>query len=248
MSLAGRLAFVTGAGSGIGRATCKLFSREGASVVVADKVPKTVEETLNIINQIGQNQHLGVELDVSSSDSVGNALKKTLEKYSKPPTVIVNCAGITRDNFLLKMSEKDFEEVLDINLKGTFLVMKAFANSIVEHGLKNASIVNISSIVGKYGNIGQANYTASKAGVELLSKTASKEFGQFGIRVNTIFPGMIKTRMIETVPDKVQDRFRAMIPMSRFGEPEEIAEVITFLATDKSSYVTGASIHVTGGF
>ncbi|CAG9839526.1 unnamed protein product [Diabrotica balteata] len=248
MSLAGRLAFVTGAGSGIGRATCKIFSREGASVVVADKVPKTVEETLNIINQNGQNQHLGVELDVGSSDSVGNALKKTLEKYSKPPTVIVNCAGITRDNFLLKLSEKDFDEVLDINLKGTFLIMKTFANSIVQHGLKNASIVNISSIVGKYGNIGQANYTASKAGVELLTKTASKEFGQLGIRVNTIFPGMIKTRMIETVPDKVQDRFRAMIPMARFGEPEEIAEVITFLASDKSSYVTGASIHVTGGF
>ncbi|CAG9859295.1 unnamed protein product [Phyllotreta striolata] len=248
MSLVGKLAFVTGGGQGIGRATCRILSREGASVVVGDKVPSTVEETLKTINKEQKGEHLGVELDVGKAQSINNALKKVVEKYSKPPTVIVNCAGITRDNFILKLSEEDFDEVLNINLKGTFLVMKTFTNAMVEHGLTNGSIVNISSIVGKYGNIGQSNYSASKAGVELLTKTASKEFGKMGIRVNTIFPGMIKTRMIETVPDKVKAQFKSMIPLGRFGEPEEIAEVIAFLASDKSSFITGASINVTGGF
>ncbi|XP_023021777.2 estradiol 17-beta-dehydrogenase 8 [Leptinotarsa decemlineata] len=248
MSFVGRLAFVTGGGSGIGKAACQLLAKEGASVVVADKVVKNVNETINSIPSSPTQMHLGIDLHVEKSESVGNALLQMLEKYSKPPTIIVNCAGITRDNFLLKLSEEDFEEVIDVNLKGTFLVMKTFGKSIVDHGITNASIINIGSIVGKYGNIGQTNYTASKAGVELLTRTASQELGKMGIRVNTILPGMISTPIVETVPEKVQEKFMSMIPLKRFGRPEEVAEVIAFLASDKSSYITGASITVTGGF
>lgn len=126
--------------------------------------------------------------------------------------------------------------------------MQAFANAMVQQNITNGSIINIGSIVGKTGNMGQANYTASKAGVEAMSKTAAKEFGKFGIRVNCVVPGLITTPMIESVPQKVKDIMRMQCPLRRFGNPEEVAEVIAFLASDKSSYITGASIEVTGGF
>ncbi|CAH1175645.1 unnamed protein product [Phaedon cochleariae] len=247
-SLIGRLALVTGGGSGIGQATCRILAREGASIIVADRASKNVQKTLQSIQSDTTQNHLGLEMDVAKATSVEDALKNTLEKYAKPPSIIVNCAGITRDNFLLKLSEEDFDEVINVNLKGTFLVTKIFTNSIVQNGINNASIINIGSIVGDYGNLGQTNYSASKAGVELLTRTASKELGNLGIRVNVILPGMIRTPMIDAVPPKVQEKFKELIPMKRFGNAEEIAEVIAFLASDKSSYMNGATIKVTGGF
>ncbi|VEN45186.1 unnamed protein product [Callosobruchus maculatus] len=237
-----------GGGSGIGRATCKILAREGASVVVADKNLQNVQDTVKSMPKAADQDHLGVELEVSEIKTIKNSLNKVLEKYKRPPTIIVNSAGITRDNFLLKLSEQDFDEVLDVNLKGTFLVIQTFVNSMLAHNLPSASIINIASIVGKYGNLGQANYCASKAGVELLTKTAAKELGKMNIRVNCVLPGMILTPMLEAVPDKVKEKFTKMIPMSRFGKPEEVAEVIAFLASEKSSYINGASIEVTGGF
>lgn len=128
------------------------------------------------------------------------------------------------------------------------MVTQAFANAVVSQGIKNASVINISSIVAKMGNIGQANYTASKAGVTLLTTTACKEFGKFGIRCNTILPGFIKSPMTDSVPDKVMQKFLSLIPLGRIGQPTEVAEVIAFLASDKSSYVNGAAIEITGGF
>lgn len=259
---------ITGGGSGIGRATCKLFAQNGAQVVVADQNENQAKSTLSqLSNDSNTLKHLGVLVNVSESKSINEILNKILETYQQPPSIIVNSAGITRDNFLLKMSEQDFQQVIDVNLKGTFLVIQAFANSIIQHGIKSASIVNIASIVGKYGNVGQANYSASKSGVELLTRTASKELSQFGIRVNVVLPGMISTPMTDAVPDKVKAKFMQMIPLNRFGDPSgnelnqlyyifptyvsfisEVAEVINFLASDKSSYVNGASIDVTGGF
>ncbi|XP_060523677.1 (3R)-3-hydroxyacyl-CoA dehydrogenase isoform X2 [Cylas formicarius] len=197
-----KLAFVTGAGSGLGRATCLALAREKAVIVAADANIKTAKETVNLITKESKQNHLAVEVQVESSKSVREALAQVLQNYITPPSVIVNSAGILRDNFLTKLSEEDFDEVLAINLKGTFLVTQIFANAIIEHQIKNGSIINIGSIVGKYGNLGQANYTASKAGVELLSKTASQELGKFGIRVNTILPGMIWTPMLQSVPEK----------------------------------------------
>ncbi|KAJ8919088.1 hypothetical protein NQ315_012073 [Exocentrus adspersus] len=205
MALVGRLAFVTGAGSGIGRATCQALARDGASVVAADRNLKNAEETVTLLKEFKEN-HVSLHLDVGDSSSVNNNLDKILSKYKRPPTIIVNCAGITRDNFVLKLSEEDFDEVLKINLKGTFLVVKQFAQAIVEHGINNASIINVASIVGKYGNIGQANYSASKAGVERLTRTASLELGDKGIRVNAVLPGMIATPMLAAVPEKSNNK------------------------------------------
>ncbi|XP_022906507.2 (3R)-3-hydroxyacyl-CoA dehydrogenase [Onthophagus taurus] len=241
----GKVAFVTGAASGIGKATCQILAREGAKVIAADRNLIGAKETAASLKN--QNDHLGVLVNVNEKETIQDALEKTVEKYREPPSVIVNCAGITRDNFLLKLSEADFNEVIDVNLKGTFLIIQTFANALVDRGIRNGSIVNISSIVGKYGNLGQCNYAASKAGVELLTKTASKEFGKFGIRCNTVLPGFIKTPMTEIIPDKVKSKVISTISIGRFGNVEEVAEVICFLSSDKSSFINGASIEVTGG-
>lgn len=242
----GKLAFVTGAGSGIGRATCTMLAKEGAKVIATDKNFKTAEETTASLEGSG---HLALEVDVTSSHSIQDAFEKSLRHFLRPPMIVVNSAGITRDNFLLKLSSLDFDQVININLKGTFLVIQAAASAIIEAGETNgASIINMASIIGKTGNIGQSNYAASKAGVEALTKTASMEFGKFGIRVNAVLPGIIQSPMTQTIPEKVKEKFLNRIILKRLGMPEEVAEVILFLASDKSSYVNGASIEVTGGW
>jgi NAD(P)-dependent dehydrogenase (short-subunit alcohol dehydrogenase family) len=246
-TLAGKLAFVTGAGSGIGRATCRILAREGASVIAADKNLNGAKDTVSTIPRTTNQNHVPLELDVGEMSSIKSALKATLEHFSKPPSIIVNSAGITRDNFLLKLSHTDFDDVININLKGTFMVIQTFSNAIIDHGIEGASIINIASTSGKYGNVGQVNYSASKAGVEGLTKTAAKEFGKFGIRVNCVLPGMIATPMTDAVPDKVKDKVVKLISLGRFGKPEEVGEVIAFLASDRSSYVHGATVDVTGG-
>lgn len=163
--------------------------------------------------------HLFLNVDVGDKASVKSALEKVLEQFKAPPNIIVNNAGITRDNFLLKLSEEDFDEVIKVNLKGTFLVTQIFAQAMVEHSVQGA-VVNVASTTGKYGNIGQANYAASKAGVEGFTKTAAKEFGKFGIRVNSVLPGFISTPMVDAVPDKVKEKIKALVPLQRLGKPE----------------------------
>ncbi|XP_012279240.1 estradiol 17-beta-dehydrogenase 8 isoform X2 [Orussus abietinus] len=234
-----------GAGSGIGKATCQALARQGAKVVAADQNLKTAKQTVDDLEGSG---HLPVEVDVSSTESVSNAFKKTTEQFRRPPTIVVNSAGITRDNFLLKLNSTEFDDVISVNLKGTFLVIQSAVKAMIEAGTsEGASIINIASIVGKTGNLGQCNYSASKAGVESLTKTAAMEFGKFGIRVNSILPGIIQTPMIQTVPDNVKKMFISRIPLNRLGNPEEVAEAILFLASNKSSYINAASIEVTGG-
>ncbi|XP_024943985.1 estradiol 17-beta-dehydrogenase 8 [Cephus cinctus] len=243
--VAGKLAFVTGAGSGIGRAVCRVLAREGAQVIATDQNIKTAEETVSTLTGTG---HLSLEIDVSSSQSVDNVLKKTLDTFAKPPTIVVNSAGITRDNFLLKLDENDFDRVLQVNLRGTFLVIQKIVNILIEAKQSNGtSIVNMGSIIGKFGNIGQVNYGASKAGVENITKTAAAEFGKFGVRVNTVLPGFISTPMTDVVPDKIKEIFMNKIALRRLGKPEEVAELVLFLASDRSSYINGASIEITGG-
>ncbi|CAG9783250.1 unnamed protein product [Diatraea saccharalis] len=250
--VAGRLAVVTGAGSGIGRAACQVLSREGATVIAADNNYEAAVQTIKTHTALasGSNavgDHSAIETDVSDSNSVQHLVQTALKQYKAPPTIVVNSAGITRDNWLLKMSEEDYNTVLNVNLKGTFLVMQAFAQKLTEASLPG-SIINISSIVGKYGNLGQTNYAGSKAGVVAMSQSAAKELGKFNIRVNAILPGFIKTPIIETVPDKVVDKLLKMVPLGRLGDPVEVAELITFLGSDKSSYITGAAIDISGGF
>lgn len=242
--LAGRLALVTGAGSGIGRITSKLLSRDGAIVVAVDRNLQSVEETIQGLGK--QNDNTAFEMDVSSSESIANVLNATVEKYKRPPTVVVNSAGITRDNFLLKMPESDFDAVINVNLKGTWLMLQQFGKAMIDHQV-GGSMVNVSSIVARSGNIGQSNYSPSKAGVEAMTKVVAREFGRYNIRVNAVVPGFIKTPMTDSLPQKIKDMVMMQCALRRFGNPEEIAEVIAFLASDKSSYMNGTSVEVTGG-
>lgn len=242
--VAGKIAFVTGAGSGIGRKVCHILAKQGASVIATDINLKNAEETIRSLND---SRHLALNVEVLNEQSIKEAFKNVINKYSTPPTIIVNSAGITSDQFILKLTNEDFDKVLNVNLKGTFFIIQTAVKEMINANVnKGGSIVNISSIIGKIGNMGQANYAASKAGVIALTKTASLEFGQFGIRVNTVLPGFIETPMTKTIPENIKQLFIKRIPLHRMGKPEEVAEVISFLASSKSSYINGASIDVTG--
>uniref|UniRef100_A0A1A9WL56 (3R)-3-hydroxyacyl-CoA dehydrogenase n=1 Tax=Glossina brevipalpis TaxID=37001 RepID=A0A1A9WL56_9MUSC len=241
--LLGKLTLVIGAGSGIGRSTCRMFKDYGARVIAADCNLEAAKQTA--LDLGGDTSTF--EIDVSSLESVSETVESIYQQYKTTPSIVVNSAGITHDGYLLKMTEHDYDDVYKVNLKGTFLVTQLFAKAMISHGIKNGSIINISSIVAKLNNIGQSNYAASKAGVISLTEVASKELGKFGIRVNTILPGYINTPMVAVVPQKIKEQIVIRCPLGRMGEPSEVAEVIAFLASDRSSYVNGAAIEVTGG-
>ncbi|KAM4640891.1 (3R)-3-hydroxyacyl-CoA dehydrogenase [Discoglossus pictus] len=242
------LALVTGGGSGIGRAVSQRLSLEGASVAVVDLNASSANETLQTLSRdLPGQEHAAFAVDVSQSQSVNALMEQIQSCFSQPPRVAVCSAGITQDEFLIRMSEESFSSVLNVNLKGPFLITQAVARAVVSSGQNGGSIINIGSIVGKVGNLGQSNYAASKAGVEGLTKTAAKELAKFGIRCNTVLPGFISTPMTDKVPQKVLDKFAGMIPLGRLGSPEDIADVCAFLASEDSKYITGASIEVTGG-
>ncbi|XP_062979062.1 (3R)-3-hydroxyacyl-CoA dehydrogenase [Elgaria multicarinata webbii] len=244
LRLRGALALVTGGGRGIGRAICARLAREGAVVAIADCDEAGAAKTLQGLQP---GDHAALRVDVGCAKSVVDLMAQIQERFSRPAGVCVNCAGITMDAFLLQQTEEAFDAVLRVNLKGTFLVTQAAARALVESGAPGGSIVNLGSIVGKVGNLGQVNYAASKAGVEALSKTAAKELARYGIRCNTVLPGFIRSPMTDKVPQKVLDKFAAMVPLGRLGEPEDVADVCAFLASDDSRYITGASVEVTGG-
>uniref|UniRef100_A0A3Q2FN73 (3R)-3-hydroxyacyl-CoA dehydrogenase n=1 Tax=Cyprinodon variegatus TaxID=28743 RepID=A0A3Q2FN73_CYPVA len=233
-------------GSGIGRAVSQRLASEGASVVVADISEESANETLGSLqNAVRGQSHMAAAVDVSIVRFIF-LLSWSLPlqtRYFQPPSVCVNAAGITQDDFLLNMDEEQFDRVIRVNLKGSFLVTQAVAQALVACGAPKGSIITLGSIVGKVGNLGQANYAASKAGVEGLTRTAAKEFGRFGIRCNCVLPGFISTPMTDKVPEKVLDK--SLVPLGRMGEA--VADVCAFLASDDSRYITGASIEVTGG-
>lgn len=236
---------VTGGGNGIGRAVCRLLARDGARVVATDMDGGAAQGTINMLK--GADDHLALKMDVTDKTSVESAISSAIDKYKAPPSLITNAAGIIRDNFMLQMDEKAFMEVLDVNLKGTYLVTQAAVMALSEHDATSGAIVNISSISGKLGTIGQSNYSASKAGVIGFTKSAAMEFARMGVRVNCVLPGFTQTSMVADVPDKVVKLVLKMTPMKRMADPDEIAEVVAFLLSDKSSFMTGASVEVTGG-
>ncbi|XP_054663646.1 LOW QUALITY PROTEIN: (3R)-3-hydroxyacyl-CoA dehydrogenase [Grus americana] len=251
--LGGALALVTGGASGIGRAVCARLAREGARLAVADR-DEGGRGTRWGGSTRGGGPHAGggpphaaFEVDVASAPSVTRLLARVQEHFGVPPTICVGCAGVTRDEFLLRLGEGDFQEVLGVNLTGTFLVTQAVAQALVAAGAPGGSIIHVGSIVGKVGNLGQANYAASKAGVEGLTRTCAKELARFGIRCNVVLPGFIVTPMTDKVPPKVLEKFAGMVPMGRLGDPQDVADVCAFLASGDSSYITGASVEVTGG-
>lgn len=245
MMLSGKIALVTGGGNGIGRAVCRLLARDGARVVATDMDGGAAQGTINMLK--GADDHLALKMDVTDKTSVESAISSAIDKYKAPPSLITNAAGIIRDNFMLQMDEKAFMEVLDVNLKGTYLVTQAAVMALSEHDATSGAIVNISSISGKLGTIGQSNYSASKAGVIGFTKSAAMEFARMGVRVNCVLPGFTQTSMVADVPDKVVKLVLKMTPMKRMADPDEIAEVVAFLLSDKSSFMTGASVEVTGG-
>ncbi|KXA97256.1 3-oxoacyl-ACP synthase [candidate division MSBL1 archaeon SCGC-AAA259I09] len=238
-----KVVLVTGSGRGIGKKTAKKFAEEGAKVVIGDVDTESVTETVEEIEGEGRDA-MGVELDVTNLEGVEKVMQKIVDEFGGLD-VLVNNAGITADSLLVKMSEDQFDRVVDVNLKGTFNCGREAAKLMLEQG--SGVILNASSVSGVYGNIGQTNYVATKFGVIGMTKTWAKELGPKGIRVNAVAPGYTKTRMLDSVPEKVLDNIREDTPMKRLGEPEEIANVYAYLASKEASYINGEVVEVTGG-
>ena len=244
MKLIGKTALVTGASRGIGREIALELARQGADVIVnyagsEAKAYEVVEE----IKGLGR-EAIAIQCDVSNSDSVTNMVKETVDHFGKID-ILVNNAGITRDNLLMRMKENEWDDVMNINLKGVFLCTKAVTRQMMKQ--RYGRIINISSVVGVSGNPGQANYVAAKAGVIGLTKTSAKELASRGITVNAIAPGFISTEMTDQLTEDIQNEMLKMIPLAQFGEPKDIAHSVVFLASDDSRYITGQTIHVNGG-
>ncbi len=244
MVLNDSVAIVTGSGRGIGRAIALELARAGAKVVVnyAGRSDKA-EETVELIREAG-GESLAVQADVSQSEDVDRLIQTTLAHFGKVD-ILVNNAGITRDSLLLRMKEADWDAVLATNLKGVFLCTKAVSKGMLKQ--RAGAIVNISSVVGLSGNVGQANYAAAKAGIIGFSKSIAKEFAPRGIRVNVVAPGYINTDMTETLPEGVRSEVLRAIPLGRIGNPEDVAKVVRFLVSPEASYITGQTLCVDGG-
>lgn len=243
MRLKGKVAIVTGAGDGIGEAIAKKYAAEGAIVVGCARTVEKVEKVMDDIRKAG-GEGYAVRADVSKKEDVENLFKVTMEKYGKVD-ILANNAGVTADSRLVKMTEEQWDKVIDINLKGVFFCGQKAAEIMLEQG--SGVIINTSSVVGLYGNFGQTNYAATKFGVIGMTKTWAKELSAKGVRVCAVAPGFIATPMVAKMPEKVLDAIRAKVPLGRLGTPEDIANAFTFLASDEAAYVTGAVLSVDGG-
>ncbi|MDO8725976.1 MAG: 3-oxoacyl-ACP reductase FabG [Candidatus Methanoperedens sp.] len=242
MRLENKVVIITGAGSGIGKETALLFAREGAKVVVADVNEKAGEETVVEIKKNGEG--FFVKLDVTNREQSKQMVKTTMEKYGKID-VLINNAGIVQDALIFKMTEEQWDRVIDINLKGVFNCTQAVVEVMINQG--NGVIINTSSIVGLNGNVGQVNYAATKAGLIGMTKTLAKELGRKGIRVNSVAPGFIQTPMTSSVPDKILEMMKEKTPLRRLGEPKDVANAYLYLASDEANFVNGAVLCVDGG-
>lgn len=239
-----KVALVTGGSRGIGRAIAISLAKNGANIAInysnsSEKAEKMLEE----IKALGVNA-ISVKADVSNEEDVNN-LVKTIEKELGKIDILVNNAGITKDNLLIRMKTEDFEDVIDVNLKGTFLCTKAVSRAMMKK--KYGKIINITSVVGITGNAGQANYSASKAGVIGFTKSMAKELGSRGIRVNAVAPGFIDTEMTQVLSEEIKTTMINNIPLNAFGNPEDIANLVVFLASSSADYITGQVINVDGG-
>lgn len=243
IDLNGKIALITGGAQGIGQVIGEELARLGAHVVLGDVNGEGARKTADIIKDSGGSAE-GVKLDVTSIEDVKEVFKWIVKEHGNID-ILVNNAGITRDGLLMRMKEKDWDLVLSVNLKGSFLCTQMAIKQMMKQ--KSGAIVNIASIVGLMGNFGQANYSASKAGMIGLTKTAAREAGSRGIRVNAIAPGFIDTEMTRGLDEKVQEKLVEQIPMLKLGQPGDIADCVAFLVSDRAMYITGQVIGVNGG-
>lgn len=239
-----KTAMVTGASGGIGKAIALQLAKEGYDILLNySRNTEGAKVTKALIEEEGRQCHL-LRADVSDYDAVEGMMKEAFDTFGRVD-VLVNNAGIARDNLILRMSESDYDAVLGVNLKGTFNCCKHIARKMLKQ--RSGSIINITSIIGEMGNAGQANYSASKAGVIGLTKSLAREFAPRGIRVNAIAPGFISTAMTDAIPDKEREAMISAIPLGSLGAPEDVANTTAFLASDLSRYITGQVIGVNGG-
>ncbi len=240
MRLTGKTAIITGAGSGIGKGAALLFSSEGANVVAWDARPEGLEA---LVKESGNKVAMEV-VDVTDRQAIAAAVAKVIQNFGRID-ILVNNAGITADALLVKMEESAWDRVVNVNLKGAFNCTQAVAKPMIDKG--GGSIINTSSVVGVYGNVGQVNYAATKAGLIGMTKTLAKELGRKNIRVNAVAPGFIETEMTAKVPEKILTMMKDKTPMQRFGSVQDVARAYLFLASDDSSFVTGQVLGVDGG-
>jgi 3-oxoacyl-[acyl-carrier protein] reductase len=243
MDLTGKTAIITGAARGIGQAIAVRLAQAGADLALCDLQAEWLDETVGKVSDAGRVARC-YAVDVSN----GQAVQETIQQIHKDAghiDVLVNNAGITKDGLLMRMSEEDWDAVLNVNLKGAFLFTKAAARIMMKQ--RAGAIVNVASIIGLIGNAGQCNYAASKAGMIALTKSVAKELASRNVRANAVAPGFIDTKMTQALTEEVQQSMLAAIPSGRFGVPEDVANVVCFLASDASSYVTGQTLTVCGG-
>ena len=242
--LTGKVAVVTGASRGIGRAIALRLAQEGAAVVINYNGSKErAQEVKTEIESAGGTAQI-MQCDVADAASCDEMFQTIIKEFGRID-ILVNNAGITRDGLLMKMAEEDFDAVIDTNLKGTFHCIRAVSRQMLRQ--RSGRIINLSSVSGVLGNAGQANYSASKAGIIGLTKSAARELASRNINVNAIAPGFVDTDMTITLSDKVKEGAKGQIPLGRFGKPEEVAELALFLSSEKSDYITGQVINIDGG-
>nr|MBU1327768.1 3-oxoacyl-[acyl-carrier-protein] reductase [Candidatus Omnitrophota bacterium] len=241
--LEGKLAIVTGGARGIGKEIAMLFAKQGANIAICDVNLEEAEKTAKEIQDSGR-ESLAFKVDVTDQSQIQDMVDKILDKFNKID-ILINNAGITKDNLLLRMSEEEWDKVIAVNLKGTFLCTKIVSKVMLKQ--RFGKIVNLASIIGIMGNAGQANYAASKAGIIGLTKSVAKELASRNICVNAIAPGFIKTDMTARLAEEVQKKMLSVIPLARFGEAKDVADLAIFLSSESSSYITGQVIQVDGG-
>jgi 3-oxoacyl-[acyl-carrier protein] reductase len=242
--LKGKTAIVTGASRGIGKTIAKVLAKAGANIVINYRTDNgNIQDLVDEIKQLGVDA-VAVQADVSDFNEANQLMKAAIESFGSID-ILVNNAGITKDNLLMRMSEQDFDSVINTNLKGVFNCVKHASTIMLKQ--RSGKIINISSVVGLTGNVGQANYAAAKAGIVGMTKACAKELAARGITVNAVAPGFINTDMTEVLSDKVKEATLANIPLKKFGEAEDVANAVCFLASSAADYITGQVIQVDGG-